>query len=596
MCPRCGVHLLSAPASLPRPGNVFDSRFVLLELIGTGGMAKIYRGLDAVNRTQCAVKVLRVKYSAEERAVSQFFTEARMARRLNHPNIVKVIDFGRTDVGYLYIAMELLEGETLSRLVRREGRLPPDRAVGIFSQIAAALAAAHAQGTIHRDLKPENVFLVKDGGATRVKLLDFGIAQFSGTTGAGASREVCGTPAYMSPEQIRGKDAQPESDLYSAGIVLFEMLTGSPPYCGGPPVEILKRQLRAPVPRLREACPDLVVSDELEELVSRLMSKKAENRHRSAARVRSLLVRIPEYAETAMASSEGPAAGTSILLVPPSDHSVDLPVVSYSGRPMCSQERLRILPATSIELADFIDTQVRPGILLEEEQFANRRAGDSGRSLPAEPDSQCVADRYSMMHVRFAPLEGLHDPYRAEELRQAIGAGLEPWFSLVEQRGGVVCYDSGAELKVLFGYMSDAQNFVMDAVQCAAALSVAVEQLSLSGNVGVGVKIGVATGVVYSDGKLDGPLDWLVHGSEVEFAVRLSRVAPVGGVVTCETTALVAQPGADVVALAPLKARGSREVRSFLLKSVEVPDVPTHSLDLELSPPARPAGDSATVN
>ena len=212
VCPSDGWKLLEVPLTLPRPGNVFDSRYVILETIGKGGMATIYRGYDVPNRRQCALKVLKVKFTSEERAVVQFFNEARMARRLRHPNIVRIYDYGRTEIGYLYIAMELLSGQTLSRLIRRGGALEPARALNLFAQMTDALAAAHDCGTIHRDLKPENIFLCREDDRETVKLLDFGIAQFAGVA-ASTSRDICGTPAYMSPEQIRGKQALPASDL-----------------------------------------------------------------------------------------------------------------------------------------------------------------------------------------------------------------------------------------------------------------------------------------------------------------------------------------------------------------------------------------------
>ena len=147
VCPSDGARLLSVPLCYPRPGNVFDSRYVLLETIGKGGMATIYRGYDAQARCQCALKVLKVKFSSEERAVAQFFMEARLARMLNHPNIVRILDFGMTQVGYLYIAMDLLHGSTLSALIRNEGAMEPSRAVGIFA--AACLRCHENQGGTH---------------------------------------------------------------------------------------------------------------------------------------------------------------------------------------------------------------------------------------------------------------------------------------------------------------------------------------------------------------------------------------------------------------------------------------------------------------
>ena len=181
VCPVDGHRLLPHAAPLPVKGNVIEGRFVLLESIGQGGMAEVFRALDGLHRKECAVKLMRTAFAGDEKSIRQFFTEARTVRRLRHPNIVRIVSFGCTVDGHPYMAMELLRGWSLASILKNHGALPPERAVPILAQLMDALEAAHRHGVVHRDLKPENIFLLpRDDGSERVKLLDFGIAQFRG--------------------------------------------------------------------------------------------------------------------------------------------------------------------------------------------------------------------------------------------------------------------------------------------------------------------------------------------------------------------------------------------------------------------------------
>ena len=577
ICPGDGSRLLLVPLQHPRPGNVFDSRYVLLETIGKGGMATIYRGYDARLKRQCALKVLKMKFSSEERAVGQFFGEARMARRLRHPNIVPITDFGRTEVGYLYIAMELLKGETLARTIRKEGPLPPTRALGIIKQILEGLAAAHAQGTVHRDLKPENIFISRIGDRDYARILDFGIAQFAGTANF-SSREVCGTPAYMSPEQIRGKEALPQSDIYSAGIVLFEMLSGRPPFTGATPLEIMKRHITVSPPAINEVNPDVVVSEPLQKLVYRLMLKKVRFRPTTALGVQESLSQLAEYDGEAVVRPEVAggceSSSAGIVLGAIRDPAEDLPMISF-GTPGDTESRpLATISSQADGIRSYVDNHVRPAIVFEEDLSIRLDSEEKPRQRLTVPVSDkpsdwgCLAERYSLMHVRFVPVFEEREDV-SEELRTLLSGHLEPWLDGVEQVGGLICHDSGAEIKVLFGYLTEDRNFASTALQSARDLSVLMEEVVQADGIPCGVRIGVATGTVYSDANVEGPLDWLIKGSQLDFSARLSRVAPTGGVVVCQDTALEASPHAQVMELARMNARGSRTVQAFLLQSLQ---------------------------
>ena len=578
ICAADGARLQEIPFVLPRPGNVFDSRYIILETIGKGGMAIIYRGFDAPNRRQCALKVLKTRFSVEERAVSQFFTEARLARRLNHSNIVTTYDYGRTDVGYLYISMELLTGQTLSRTIRQEGPFSTDRAIHIFSQIIDALGAAHAMGTIHRDLKPENVFLIKDGDQEQVRLLDFGIAQFKGL-GRTDSREICGTPAYMSPEQIRGHKALPASDIYSAGVVLFEMLTGKQPFTGASALEVLKRQLKMAPPKMNAVAEHLNVDD----LVAICLRKKAVERFAAAGEIQNNLF-TSGLARLSRSRVLKPLPQPDLDLEPPQP----LAVYSYSTQEekLSSDSQVpELLTGTPEAVTDYLSKGVKPGILLEE-KLSILLAEDEGwapaaESEPANVETQvpevglptgvpsCMADRYTLLHARFIALdEPRQDSTLAEDIRMSLGEDMEPWFDYVQRLGGLVCYDNGAELKVLFGYLTENENHIVAALEAARSLSLHIEYQAIRRGKRLGVRSGVATGVVYTDQNVEGPLDWLIHGSEVDLAVRLSRLSPVGGVLLCQNTALRAMPAAELHEMARLVRRGGLSVGTFLLRNL----------------------------
>ncbi|HEY9282844.1 MAG TPA: protein kinase, partial [Pyrinomonadaceae bacterium] len=270
---RADVTVENSTAADELIGEVLDGKYRLDALLGEGGMGTVYRATHLLIDRPVAVKVLRPRFVEDEAAQQRFRREARAAGRLRHPNAVAVTDFGDTPEGYVYIVMELLEGRTLRELIADEGPLPAGRAISLMEQAAAAVAAAHEAGVIHRDLKPGNVF-VAQGEAARpaVKVLDFGIAKLAAESAEDADAKnltqtgvMIGTPRYMSPEQCDGEKLTPASDVYSLGVILYEMLTGTPPFNGPTPLAVALQHSSKPPRPPRELVP--AIPAELERVV-----------------------------------------------------------------------------------------------------------------------------------------------------------------------------------------------------------------------------------------------------------------------------------------------------------------------------------------
>jgi serine/threonine-protein kinase len=266
-------------------GQIVGDRYLVKSLIGEGGMGRVYEAEHIEIGKRVAIKILHPVYSRTPEVVARFRREARAASKIGHPNIVDVTDSGTTPDGSVFFVMEYLEGVELAAVIDREGALEVGRALGIGTQICRALAAAHNAGIIHRDLKPENVFLiVREGTTDFAKVLDFGIAKSAELEGQRKERlthpgMAMGTPEYMAPEQAAGRPADARSDVYAVGAILYEMLTGRPPYEGENFMEILtKKATIEPVPakQLRPDLPDVV-----EKVVMRAMSRDPADRPRS---------------------------------------------------------------------------------------------------------------------------------------------------------------------------------------------------------------------------------------------------------------------------------------------------------------------------
>jgi serine/threonine-protein kinase len=312
-CPACGASVRDVEVT---PGDALinttvGGKFVLREVIGEGAMGKVYRADQTNLGRTVAVKVMNPALLSDEGLVRRFHDEARSASRLNHPNIVSVIDFGQTESGVLYIVMEFLRGRTLARLIAEEAPLEPARIVDIMGQVLDALEEAHTHEVVHRDLKPDNIMVeaLRTSGDF-AKVLDFGIAklrredrEFETVDGQ------CGTPEYMAPEQVRGQlDVDARADLYSLGIVMYEMLTGLTPFGGGSHAEVFTKQLGyAPKPP-RDARPDVPISAPMEAVVLTALEKARDDRYPSAAAMKMALEAASREGLAAQQSSVGQVA------------------------------------------------------------------------------------------------------------------------------------------------------------------------------------------------------------------------------------------------------------------------------------------------
>jgi predicted Ser/Thr protein kinase len=262
----------------PQPGDLIADRYELEELVGTGGMSTVFRAHDRQLERRVAIKILHEHYAEDPEYLERFRREARAVARLSHPNIVTVIDRG-DDGGRQYIVFEHVEGENLKELVVRSGRLPVRRALELALDVANGLAFAHDHGLVHRDVKPQNVLLSREG---EVKVTDFGIARSlhveHGVTQTGT---VLGTGEYLAPEQASGKQVSPATDVYSLGVVLWELLAGDVPFVGENFVAVALRHVNEPPPSLRERRPD--VTPRLEAAVDRALAKDPGQRFPSMA-------------------------------------------------------------------------------------------------------------------------------------------------------------------------------------------------------------------------------------------------------------------------------------------------------------------------
>jgi serine/threonine-protein kinase len=316
-CPRCGRRFsndvlvcpadqtpLQADATIadipldPLLNRVFDEKYRLNERLGGGGMGTVYRATHLLIDRPVAIKVLSQRFVGDETAQQRFRREARAAGRMQHPNAVSVTDFGTTADGYLYIVMEMLEGHTLRDALMREGPFDVARAVSIMLQTSAAVAAAHDAGLIHRDLKPGNILIAQRPDTLAVvKVLDFGVAKFAVEEQADDDYQtltqvgaLIGTPRYMSPEQCSGSGpATPASDVYSLGIILYEMLSGAPPFNAETPLAIVFRQVSEPPPPLPASVPE-----KLRAIVERALAKDPAKRFANAEEFRQALLSAAE--------------------------------------------------------------------------------------------------------------------------------------------------------------------------------------------------------------------------------------------------------------------------------------------------------------
>ncbi|MBD0370905.1 MAG: serine/threonine protein kinase [Pyrinomonadaceae bacterium] len=364
-CPRCGREFQDPTTLCPLDGTVLEKsgdelvgqmltdRYRIDERISEGGMGTVYRATHVLMDKRVAIKVLHPSLAADDKIVARFSREARAASRISHPHALNVTDFGESESGVVFLVMEYLDGRTLKDIIQSEGPLPLNRAVEIVKQVAGALDAAHAEGVVHRDLKSDNIMLIAGAnGSDWAKVLDFGIAKIKENTGntdpgLTAPNLIIGTPQYMSPEQCsQASEIDARSDIYSLGVIIYEMLTGHVPFTGESPTAIMMKHLQEPPPSVLEERDDL--PPQVGMVITSALAKRPEDRFQSAGELSDAFSSAaageqPARAVSAAATNPASASSETNRIVVPTDsneaprntreHELDDEATVISARP-----------------------------------------------------------------------------------------------------------------------------------------------------------------------------------------------------------------------------------------------------------------------
>jgi serine/threonine-protein kinase len=358
-------------------GTVLNGRYRLEARIGTGGMSSVYRALDETLERPVAIKLMNREIAHDSDQLERFRREARAVAQLSHPHIVGVIDYGE-DQSRPYIVLEYVEGETLKERIRRNGELEISEAVAYAIEIARALGAAHARHIVHRDVKPQNVLIDEEGSA---KVTDFGIARSLDDDGLTADGRVLGTTDYVSPEQALGHDVTGQSDLYSLGIVLFEMLTGNVPFRGDNQVAVAMKHVREELPDVQTLRPE--VSASLAAVIDRSTAKDLHERYRNDEELIADLEEVLALEAARAGSATGEA--TTVLRTLPSKTRRRIPL------------RVRSRPAWIAAAALLVVVALVAGILLLGDRThrgtgTEKTAGGAGAVTPVGLNSDAARD------------------------------------------------------------------------------------------------------------------------------------------------------------------------------------------------------------
>lgn len=540
LCPLDGSALREVPADLPEVHTVLHDRYLILEPLATGGMGAIFRAHDMRARCEVALKVLKPGLAVRDQAVRRFFVEARAARRLDHPNIVGIRDFGVSREGFLYLAMELLPGVTLADVLRRKGRLALGESLLVALGVCEALIHAHEHGVVHRDLKPENIFLVAwDRDGLFVKVLDFGVAAVTeaGSRGALHRGEVLGTPAYMSPEQVRGDLVDRRSDLYALGVVLYEMLAGVPPFLAESPTEVMRMHLTRDPPPLPPLAVTATVRRGVDRVLAALLKKRAEERPADASEVRAMLRAVRDNLSVESATALDTTLFLEVLAplraLEPFHERATLVVDPEVAR-FHEQETLVLDPEVSGGARGAMTLLVSP-------------ADDAGRRERATPLPWTLAGTHrpgtgrpddadvtmSLLHVE---LEFGHEDNGLMGTRALFAPEMEAFQAEALALGGCVCLDAGDEVRVAFGLFESAEGCRDAAVRAAENLLQRVRRFRAATSLPVSARAGIATDRVPARVVRAAMPDLALRGSRVDVAVRLARMALPGQVVLDEET------------------------------------------------------------
>ncbi|HYO62366.1 MAG TPA: protein kinase [Pyrinomonadaceae bacterium] len=338
-CPKCGTEYGDTNTLCPADGEVLTkagdglvgktlaSKYRIEDRLDEGGMGTVYRATHVLMEKVVAIKVLHPSLAADDKIVARFTREAKAASRISHPHAISVTDFGEDEDGVVFLVMEYLRGRTLKDVIRRDGPMPIERACEIVRQVCGALDAAHSEGVVHRDLKSDNIMLDEVGDGDWAKVLDFGIAKIQESAGnidpgLTAPNLIIGTPQYMSPEQCaQASEIDSRSDIYSLGVILYEMLVGHVPFTGESPTAVMMKHLQEPAPSVLDERSDLPAA--VGRVVSRALAKRPEDRFPRAGELSEALALAASgesAAQTAAVmsanTSEQPRSETNRIIVP----------------------------------------------------------------------------------------------------------------------------------------------------------------------------------------------------------------------------------------------------------------------------------------
>lgn len=308
---------MGSPKSTKLVGQVFANRYRLIEALGSGTMGTVYRAEHVHMKKMLAVKVLHATHVKDSEVVERFQREAQAAANIDHPNICAATDFGKQDEQTYYLVMEFIDGRSLHEAIKDGESFSQLRAIHLMKQVCAGLMRAHELGVVHRDLKPENILLVeRDGDEDFVKITDFGVAQvrlFKDAARLTQAGVVYGSPLYMSPEQAGGKEVDHRADLYSVGIMLYELLTGKLPFYAKSLTIVLNMHLQDPPAPFREANPYQQIDPELEEIVMRLLAKRRDERFQSAEELLNTLQAVEDRLTKPGKSGKSDSSGAGLF-------------------------------------------------------------------------------------------------------------------------------------------------------------------------------------------------------------------------------------------------------------------------------------------
>ncbi len=563
-CPMDGTPLQPLPGELPQQGHASEvnQRYVLLRPLGTGGMGVIYKAHDIWTGSPVAVKLLKPGLTANDLSVRRFFIEARAVKRLNHPNIVQVLDYGVSQEGYLFIAMELLSGRALGELIDQDGPMDPALALRITRSVAAALEHAHSRGVVHRDLKPDNVMVLDVSGEMVTKVLDFGVAAVldTGHRGSLYKGEVIGTPAYMSPEQAKGKSVDGRSDIYALGILLYECLTGKVPFYDRDPFTTMRMHIEAPVPPLGTIQAPYWLTQSLDALIGRMLAKDRDERPRDAGLVKHSLSHLlaryeaetgawdPERLLRALHGEEDSTdLHNAVTLVLPDQK----PEAAPANGDIDQDAKTRVVGIS--EDAPTMILQQPDGMAGEHMRTVDGAwtfsVPSQDKGLPEGVQTLLL----SLVHVVFEFDAGERAMLGTREL---FRPELDAFERLVMSKGGLVCFDSGDVIRIVFGVLEGKDSPPRIAIDSANDMVNRIRRFNHGTGRAMRVKLGIATGRVPKVSFSFNDPNESLRGSRIDIAARLANMAEPFDMIVDNTTRVLAKGPFTFDKIGRIRVRG----------------------------------------